>query len=43
MRRLFTPEDALQQGVTRAALRWGERQQTWRRAVRGVYPMAPSR
>ena len=41
MRRLFTPEDALQQGVTRAALRWGERQQTWRRAVRGVYADGP--
>lgn len=41
MRRLFTSDEALRRGVTRAALRWGERQGKWRRAAHGVYADGP--
>lgn len=34
MRNLFT---AAESGLTSSALRWGERQGTWRRVIRGVY------
>ncbi len=37
MRRLFTAEQAAAAGVTRAALRWGERTGRWRRLEREVY------
>jgi hypothetical protein len=37
MRRLFTAEEAAAAGVTRAALRWGERSGRWQRLERGVY------
>ena len=45
MRRLFTTEDALKAGLTRDALRWGQRKGRWRRIENGVYgdgPEAPS-
>lgn len=34
MRRVFTAQES---GLTRATLRWGERQRKWRRVDRGVY------
>jgi very-short-patch-repair endonuclease len=37
MRRLFTARDAAARGITRSALRWGERQGRWRRIDFGVY------
>jgi very-short-patch-repair endonuclease len=37
MRRLFTVEEATRQGLTRDALRWGERRGRWRRIDRQVY------
>jgi hypothetical protein len=37
MRRLFTVEEARARGLTRAALRWGERRGRWRRIDRQVY------
>ena len=37
MRRMFTAEQAGAAGVTRAALRWGERAGRWRRIDRQVY------
>jgi hypothetical protein len=37
MRHLFTLEDAVARGLTRSALRWGERSGRWRRVDRGVY------
>jgi hypothetical protein len=42
MRRLFTIEEAFARGVTRSALRWGERAGRWRRVVRGVYAEGPA-
>ena len=41
MRQLFTTEDAAARGITRAALRWGERKGRWRKADRNVYAMGP--
>ena len=41
MRRLFTTEDALREGVTASALRWGERTDRWRRVDRGVWAEGP--
>jgi very-short-patch-repair endonuclease len=41
MRRLFTVEDATARGLTRAALRWGERSGRWRRIDRQVYAEGP--
>src|SRR5438105_3885391 len=43
VRRLFTTEEALATGLTMAALRWGERQGTWRRIERGVYGEGPEK
>jgi hypothetical protein len=37
MRRLFTAEEAAGRGLTREALRWGERRGRWRRIDRQVY------
>jgi hypothetical protein len=37
MRRLFTADEAMQHGMTRAALRWGVRTQRWCHVDRGVY------
>ncbi len=37
MRRLFTADEAAAAGLTRAALRWGERVGRWRRLDRQVY------
>ncbi|HYU39868.1 MAG TPA: type IV toxin-antitoxin system AbiEi family antitoxin domain-containing protein [Acidimicrobiia bacterium] len=37
MRRLFTAEEAAARGLTREALRWGERRGRWRRIDRQVY------
>lgn len=37
MRRLFTAEEAAGRGLTREALRWGERSGRWRRIDRRVY------
>ena len=41
MRRLFTVEDASTCGLTRGALRWGERRGRWRRVDYGVYAEGP--
>jgi hypothetical protein len=41
MRRLFTVEEATRQGLTRDALRWGERAGRWRRVDRCVYAEGP--
>lgn len=41
MRRLFTVEEAAARGLTRAALRWGERAGSWRRIDRQVYADGP--
>jgi hypothetical protein len=41
MRRLFTVEEATARGLTRAALRWGERSARWRRIDREVYAEGP--
>lgn len=41
MRRLFTTIEARAQGLTMAALVWGERHGRWRRIVRGVYGEGP--
>ena len=37
MRKLFTWDDAAARGLSRSALRWGERQGRWRKAAHGVY------
>jgi len=37
MRRLFTAEEAMRRGMTRAALRWGAHAGRWRSVCRGVY------
>jgi Protein of unknown function (DUF559) len=37
MRRLFTAAEAARSGLTREALRWGERSGRWRRIARQVY------
>ncbi len=42
MRRLFTMEQATAAGLTRAALRWGERSGRWRRIDRQVYADGPA-
>ncbi|MEN3274176.1 MAG: hypothetical protein V7636_2937 [Actinomycetota bacterium] len=41
MRRLFTTAEAHERGLTRDALRWGEKRGRWRRIVRGVYGVGP--
>jgi hypothetical protein len=41
MRRLFTTDDATKQGLTRAALRWGEHRGRWRHVAREVYADGP--
>jgi hypothetical protein len=41
MRRLFTTAEARGRGITRDALRWGERTGRWRRVERGVYACGP--
>jgi hypothetical protein len=41
MRRLFTVEEATRWGLTRDALRWGERTGRWRRIDRSVYAEGP--
>ena len=41
MRQLFTTAEAMERGVTRAALRWGERNGRWRRVDRGVWAEGP--
>lgn len=43
MRRLFTPAQAIDEGLTRSALRWGERQGRWRRIDRAVWGEGPER
>ena len=41
MRRLFTTEDALADGLTLSALKWGEAHGRWRRVRKGVYGDGP--
>src|SRR4051812_5020302 len=41
MRRLFTTDEALRRGLTKAALRWGEHTGRWCRIERGVYGEGP--
>lgn len=41
MRRLFTTQEALATGITRAELAWGAGTGRWRRAGRGVYAEGP--
>jgi hypothetical protein len=41
MRRLFTAEDALADGLTLSALKWGEAHGRWRRVRKGVYAEGP--
>lgn len=41
MRRLFTIGEARAEGMTEAALRWGERRGAWTRIVRGIYGEGP--
>jgi very-short-patch-repair endonuclease len=41
MRRLFTTEEAIAQGLTSSALRWGETTGRWRRVRKGVYAEGP--
>jgi hypothetical protein len=41
MRRLFTTEEALSDGLTSNALRWGEETGRWRRVRKGVYAEGP--
>ena len=41
MRRMFTTADALADGLTASALRWGETRGRWRRVRQGVYVEGP--
>ena len=41
MRRLFTTQAAMAQGLTLSALKWGEASGRWRRVRRGVYAEGP--
>lgn len=43
MRRLFTTEDALADGLTLSALKWGEGHGRWRRVRKGVYAEGPEK
>jgi len=42
VRRLFTVDEALAQGLTHDALRWGQQCGRWRRVQRGIYADGPA-